>query len=427
VDKVYEETVKTRIKKNEGYELKVYSDTEGNDTGGYGHKMKKGEIPPKNKSGWAKLFEKDFDEAKKGALGLLKGHPEHPQEVIGVIIEMIFNMGKSGVLEFEKMLKALKNKDYDKAADEMLDSDWAAQVNPAQLDDGRAERLSKIVRQFSKPEEEIVEPIKEAAELEEDLTGLRDPFSEPIISGAAAVPLEGEQVREKIKYLAEVIQEYIPQGLGGAAAIDELDALRNPFQALEWLQDKIDNAVEELDIDKDDLYKTIRDIDIEEELRKLNVEGLETLEPEELERLEVDDEIKEILFQPDEDEVEEVLFHPDDKFFNDEEGIYDDQDFMHPSYFTEEEKDKYLDITRTDDDGMYHDVKWWKEKEEKEQAGKIDIRNDVEKEIKMYLDMLDEGIYGGEGHRVPYRAEERIRKTKDKKGHKVPYKAEDAI
>ena len=53
--------------------------------------------------------------------------------------------------------------------------------------------------------------------------------------------------------------------MGGAAAIDELDALRNPFQALEWLQDKIDNAVEELDIDKDDLYKTIRDIDIEEE------------------------------------------------------------------------------------------------------------------------------------------------------------------
>ena len=268
--------------------------------------------------------------------------------------------------------------------------------------------------------------LEEAAEPEEDLD-IRDPFSKPIISGAAAVPLEGEQVREKIKYLVEVIQEYIPQGLGGAAAIDELDALRNPFQALEWLQDKIDNAVEELDIDKDDLYKTIRDIDIEEELRKLNVEGLETLEPEELERLEVDDEIKEILFQPDEDEVEEVLFHPDDKFFNDEEGIYDDQDFMHPSYFTEEEKDKYLDITRTDDDGMYHDVKWWKEKEEKEQAGKIDIRNDVEKEIKMYLDMLDEGIYGGEGHRVPYRAEERIRKTKDKKGHKVPYTAEDAI
>ena len=268
--------------------------------------------------------------------------------------------------------------------------------------------------------------LEEAAEPEEDLD-IRDPFSKPIISGAAAVPLEGEQVREKIKYLVEVIQEYIPQGLGGAAAIDELDALRNPFQALEWLQDKIDNAVEELDIDKDDLYKTIRDIDIEEELRKLNGEELETLEPEELERLEVDDEIKEILFQPDEDEVEEVLFHPDDKFFNDEEGIYDDQDFMHPSYFTEEEKDKYLDITRTDDDGMYHDVKWWKEKEEKEQAGKIDIRNDVEKEIKMYLDMLDEGIYGGEGHRVPYRAEERIRKTKDKKGHKVPYKAEDAI
>ena len=76
---------------------------------------------------------------------------------------------------------------------------------------------------------------------------------------------------------------------------------------------------------------------------------------------------------------------------------------------------------------MYHDVKLWKEKEEKEQAGKIDIRNDVEKERKLYLDMLDEGIYGGEGHRVPYRAEERIRKTKDKKGHKVPYKAEDAI
>ena len=48
-------------------------------------------------------------------------------------------------------------------------------------------------------EPEAVEPeltLEEAAEPEEDLD-IRDPFSKPIISGAAAVPLEGEQVEEE--------------------------------------------------------------------------------------------------------------------------------------------------------------------------------------------------------------------------------------
>lgn len=45
-----------------------------------------------------------------------------------VIVEMIFNIGYSGFLKFEKMIEALGVHNYQKAAEELLDSTWAIQV-----------------------------------------------------------------------------------------------------------------------------------------------------------------------------------------------------------------------------------------------------------------------------------------------------------
>ena len=57
-----------------------------------------------------------------------------------VFINMVFNLGISRFLGFKKMLAAAKEGDYQKAADEMLDSRWANQVG------NRATELAQIMR-----------------------------------------------------------------------------------------------------------------------------------------------------------------------------------------------------------------------------------------------------------------------------------------
>ncbi len=56
-----------------------------------------------------------------------------------VLINMSFNLGTAGLLQFVKFLAALKAKNYPLAAKEMLDSKWAPQVG------GRAVRLSQQI------------------------------------------------------------------------------------------------------------------------------------------------------------------------------------------------------------------------------------------------------------------------------------------
>ena len=45
-----------------------------------------------------------------------------------IIIEMVFQLGKTGVSKFKNMWKALSGVDYTTAAMEMLDSRWAKQT-----------------------------------------------------------------------------------------------------------------------------------------------------------------------------------------------------------------------------------------------------------------------------------------------------------
>lgn len=57
-----------------------------------------------------------------------------------VLIDMVFNMGLPRVLGFKHMLAALAAKDWDGAADQMLESKWATQVG------NRARELAQMVR-----------------------------------------------------------------------------------------------------------------------------------------------------------------------------------------------------------------------------------------------------------------------------------------
>ncbi len=80
------------------------------------------------KSRWKELCEK---------LPWIREQPADVQRALG---NMVFNIGVSGLLKFEKMLSALKRTDYETAADEALQSRWAEQVG------SRATRIADLIR-----------------------------------------------------------------------------------------------------------------------------------------------------------------------------------------------------------------------------------------------------------------------------------------
>ena len=123
--------LKSRIKKNEGYNNQVYYDQMEKPTIGFGHLIKKKEkfLHQKkySKKYLNKLFENDFSSAFNDfnknykAKGLSKNSQE-------VLLEMIFQLGIKNCLKFKKFNKLLKKKLPYMAALEMLNSCWYAQT-----------------------------------------------------------------------------------------------------------------------------------------------------------------------------------------------------------------------------------------------------------------------------------------------------------
>jgi len=83
------------------------------------------------------LFEDDFKNAMSGAMELIGNN--HPPEVLGVVTEMVFQLGYNGTSKFKKTLKHINNGEYNLASSEMLNSNWAKQTTK------RAESLSEIM------------------------------------------------------------------------------------------------------------------------------------------------------------------------------------------------------------------------------------------------------------------------------------------
>ena len=148
------EQIKKRIKDHEGFRDKVYNDSLGIPTIGWGHMI----LPEDNIQMGVKysvdhlseIFDKDFEIAFNAAKQLIEKHIPNLytqgldqgdiEQIQGVLIEMLFQMGYPRVSKFKKTLKALDEGDFKTAADEMLDSRWHKQT-PA-----RAIELSTIIR-----------------------------------------------------------------------------------------------------------------------------------------------------------------------------------------------------------------------------------------------------------------------------------------
>ena len=121
------------VKKHEGYRNKVYLDTLGKRTVGVGHLCVEDfweDDKEYEEKFLMEILAEDLQNAIKGARELKEEYDctdidEIAQEII---VEMVFQLGKTGVSKFKNMWKALAEKNYIGASYEMLDSRWAKQT-----------------------------------------------------------------------------------------------------------------------------------------------------------------------------------------------------------------------------------------------------------------------------------------------------------
>ena len=121
------------VKKHEGYRNKVYLDTLGKRTVGVGHLCVEDfweDDKEYEESFLMEIFQKDLQEAIRGAKELMDEHgcADIDERAEEIIIEMVFQLGRTGVKKFRNMWKALSEHNYVGASYEMLDSKWAKQT-----------------------------------------------------------------------------------------------------------------------------------------------------------------------------------------------------------------------------------------------------------------------------------------------------------
>ena len=132
------------VKKHEGYRNKVYLDTLGKRTVGVGHLCVE-DFWEDDKEYEEKflmtILEHDLQTAVKSAKELMQQHGCMDMDEVAeeIVIEMVFQLGKTGVSKFKNMWKALSELNYVGASFEMLDSKWAKQVGD------RAKRLKQMI------------------------------------------------------------------------------------------------------------------------------------------------------------------------------------------------------------------------------------------------------------------------------------------
>ena len=121
----------------EGYSQFPYDDTAGVPTVGYGRNLRDVGI---DRGEALVLLANDLDRAIE-AVGRRWPWAESLGEARhGVLVEMALNLGPAGLATFTKMWAALKEGDFERAATEMLDSEWSRQVGD------RARRLAQQMR-----------------------------------------------------------------------------------------------------------------------------------------------------------------------------------------------------------------------------------------------------------------------------------------
>ena len=91
------------------------------------------------------ILKKDLQEAIRGARSLMEDHgcADIDEQAEEILIEMVFQLGMTGVSKFKKMWKALAELNYIGASYEMLDSRWAKQTP------NRAKAMAKTMKEIT--------------------------------------------------------------------------------------------------------------------------------------------------------------------------------------------------------------------------------------------------------------------------------------
>lgn len=125
------------LKRHEGLRLDIYQCTAGANTIGYGHNLDAAFTEQHAQA----MLDIDIDNAMRDVYtvpGLAAIESPVRREVL---INMMFNLGMTRFMGFKNMLAAIRRKDWETAADEMLDSKWHRQVGQ------RARELAELMRE----------------------------------------------------------------------------------------------------------------------------------------------------------------------------------------------------------------------------------------------------------------------------------------
>lgn len=121
-----------------GARFHVFNDTRGVPTIGYGRNLRDNGISEEEADFLLRNDEREIDDAITTALPWTTDLADSPR--FSVLVNMAFNMGIAGLLQFKQMLAHVEAGEWAAAADAMLDSEWASQVG------ARAQRLAVQMR-----------------------------------------------------------------------------------------------------------------------------------------------------------------------------------------------------------------------------------------------------------------------------------------
>lgn len=144
------ESLREEIEADEGCKYEVYLDHLGLPTFGIGHLVLDSDIEYGEPAGTtvsedrvSECFNSDIDTVLSECERLYEDFPDLPEDVQRIIANMMFNMGYPRLSKFKGMKAGVDARDWQQAADEMVDSVWYRQVT------NRAERLVQRMREVA--------------------------------------------------------------------------------------------------------------------------------------------------------------------------------------------------------------------------------------------------------------------------------------
>ena len=141
------DTLRKQLEIDEGIKHDIYLDHLGLPTFGIGHLITSDDPESGQEVGTPisdervqSAFEADVVSVIEDCNKLYDDFDELPEEVQQIIANMMFNMGRTRLSKFRGMKRGVDARDWNAAADEMVDSRWYRQVT------NRADRLVQRMR-----------------------------------------------------------------------------------------------------------------------------------------------------------------------------------------------------------------------------------------------------------------------------------------